>query len=270
LVAVDSCGRQLELANAGTPEFEGLTSRPYTLAGLWPGKWTVELHCNGKPIETMPVTIHGTETTACEIEVPPCQVEDVRLDLKLEQKNGKALLHVTAVNVGEEPIVVDRKLDLGIYVRVWDNRGDDAPQELAPRQPQSDRLWTARQWKERTVKLHPGQSTTRVIDLFGGYDAYGDSLQYGVIYSRERINKEKLDRAGRQIQFIQADYVITRTTWWGLKHYYLEPEVPVEQLTRTEATRYLDVKTGKMFAHEEMTKIFDELERKKRRELEPE
>jgi hypothetical protein len=270
LVAIDSCGRRLEFPNTRTPEFVGLTSPSYALNGLWPDKWNVELHCHGKPIAAVPVTIHGTEATGCWMEVHPLRVDQVRLDLWMEHKDGKALLHVKVVNVGPYPIVVDRKLEFGVWVSAVDDRGDVAPLTVLPPSPRPDRPWNASQWNERTVKLGTGQSTTRVLDLFGGYDVYGESFEYGIVYSRTGIDQETLRRKGRRLRFISASYRVTDNTLRGLKQYYLEPNVPVDQLERAQASRVLDVTTGKMIEHEEMIKILERFDQEKGRKSEAE
>jgi len=68
LLAVDSLGRRLEFPDAAVVAFDGLTSRPYTLGGLWPGKWRVELRCGGKVAASADVALTGTETVECRLD----------------------------------------------------------------------------------------------------------------------------------------------------------------------------------------------------------
>ena len=68
LIAVDTRGRRLDFPFADMPAFEGLVSPPYTLGGLWPDKWTVELHSVGEKVATAHVTLKGNETVECRLD----------------------------------------------------------------------------------------------------------------------------------------------------------------------------------------------------------
>ncbi len=178
--------------------------------------------------------------------------DSLRLELKAEQQNGKELLHITLVNTGAEPIIVERQLSLGVRIGAKDDHGDPAFLRLLD-PGDADFRWTPKEWNERMVSLRPGESVTRVVDLFGGYMAYAVSM-HGVVRFKDCIDKDALDRQGRQLRYVRVYYTMTR---WGVSTYASSTSgMLTRDVTATEpalrepsigaAARTLDLKTGKM------------------------
>lgn len=108
--------------------------------------------------------------TAADGSDDPESPDLARLELRATGNSEDPVLVVTFRNVGSAPIVVDRELVFGLYLKARLSNGDYVSPTVVRREetPKRDPV----QWEQRFVRVAPGQAVTRRICLFERFRSF--------------------------------------------------------------------------------------------------
>jgi hypothetical protein len=165
-----------------------------------------------------------------------------RLDvaLSLTQNEDGAILHVTITNQMKEPIRIDRELAFGFSLNInlpfWESR------TVWPAETREipDKEWDVEKWRERTIKLQPGESYSHQLDLYNGYRHFVERWHADPV--GERILQFSTDDV--EITAVYVSIQFTEHFISQVQYFTRLPQSELRRIPQFEGVFELDIASG--------------------------